>query len=78
MSADDGVSFLLFAFAQEEDALIYQRWIVGGQFSMSFDDFKAQLIPPAPKTDKAIMQDVEKILKSVAPNKKGGEQNRDI
>ena len=45
---------------------------------MSFDDFKAKLIPPTPKTDKMIMQDVEKILKSVTPNKKGGEQNRDI
>lgn len=78
MSADDGVSFLLFAFEREEEALIYQRWIVGGQFSMSFDDFKARLIPPAPKTEKAIMQDVEKILKSATLNKKGGEQNRDI
>lgn len=73
MPADDGLSFILFAFKQEEDSLIYQRWIVGGQFSMSFDDFKAQLIPHTPKTDKAIMQDVEKILKSVTPNKKGGE-----
>lgn len=73
MPADDGLSFILFAFKQEEDSLLYSRWIVGGQFSMSFDAFKAQLCPKIPKTDKEIFQDSEKILKAFAQQRKGGE-----
>lgn len=70
MNIEDGLSLLLFAFEQENDSLLYMRWIVGAQFQMGFDEFKDALIPKIQKSDKEILDDAEKILTSFY----GGEQ----
>lgn len=62
MPADEGLSFILFAFEQETDSLLYQRWLIGGQFSMSFDEFKEKLVPAPQKSEQAIIDDVQSIL----------------
>lgn len=61
MPAEDGLSFISFAFEQEEDSLVFQRWVNGYQ-SIGFAEFKEQLTPKPQKPDKEIMDDVENIL----------------
>ena len=43
MPADDGVAFLLFAMDEEQDRLLFERWLIAGQFEMGFDEFKKKL-----------------------------------
>ena len=62
MPAEEGLSLLLFAFAQEEDGLLFQRWVNGPQFSVSFEEFKQGLRPAPQKSEKEILEDVEHIL----------------
>ena len=62
MDADDGMDLLLHAFEQEEDALLFQRWVNGPQYSISFSEFKAALNPPPPKAESEVMEDVKNIL----------------
>lgn len=62
MPADDGIAFLLFAKSKEEEAMLFQRWLVQAQFEMSFDEFKDQLMRK-PKKDEEILKDVENIMK---------------
>ena len=62
MSLEEGLSLISFAFEQEEDSLLFQRWVNGAQYQMSFDEFKAQLIPKPQKSEKEIFDDVEKIM----------------
>lgn len=63
MPADEGVAFLLFAMDKEEEAMLFQRWLVSAQFEMSFDEFKEKLKPKI-VDDRKTLQDVENIMKS--------------
>lgn len=62
MPADEGIRFLLFVIEREEEALLFQRWLVGAQFSMSFEEFKHQLESKPLKSDEEIIADVESIM----------------
>lgn len=62
MEADEGLSLLLYALEQEEDALLFNRWVNGLQYSISFDEFKQKLKPVRQKSEREILADVEHIL----------------
>lgn len=62
MEADEGLSLLLYALEQEEDALLFNRWVNGLQYSISFDEFKQKLKPVRQKSEKEILADVKHIL----------------
>ena len=64
MPADDGLVLLRFAKDKEEEDLLFQRWLVAGQFEMSFEEFKQKLCPPQQKDDAVVLADVQNILTS--------------
>lgn len=66
MAAEEGLSLLLFALEQEEDGLLFSRWVNGPQYSISFDEFKQRLRPVKQKPEKEIMADVERILNAAS------------
>lgn len=47
---------------QEREDKLWQRWIAGPQFSVSFEDFKKSLQPVRFKDESALLRDVEAIL----------------
>lgn len=55
-------NLLEFAQKQKEDELIFQRWIAGPQFQISFDTFKEQLKPKPLKDNQEILSEVRDIL----------------
>lgn len=62
MELDEALSLIEYAFAQHEDELLFQRWIVSHQTEMSFEEFKQKLKPPVLKDEAEILNDVESIL----------------
>ena len=65
MPADEAADLLNFAFGQEEEDRLFDRWIQFAQNTMSFDEFKQQLKPPKlPSED--TLKDVANIIDSVA------------
>ena len=62
MPAEDGVAFLLFAMDEEQERLIYERWLIAGQFEMGFDEFKKKLIPPQDFDDEAVLDDIANMM----------------
>ena len=56
------MDLLLYAFEKEEDDLVFRRWVQGAHNYVSFDSFKAGLTPVPPKSEAAILEDVEDIL----------------
>ena len=62
MDAEAGVSLLEYALEQEENRQIFERWVQGAQYSVSFEDFKNSLKKPLPRKTEDILQDVENIL----------------
>lgn len=61
MPPEDGLSFISFAFEQEEDSLLFQRWVNGYQ-DLGFAEFKERLKPKPQKPDEEVITDVENIL----------------
>lgn len=55
-------NLLEFAQKQKEDELIFQRWVAGPQFQISFDTFKEQLKPKPLKDNREILSEVRDIL----------------
>lgn len=64
MDAADGIAMLEYAMEQEEDKLLFARWVQGAQYVQSFDDFKASLRPPENKPTDVILEDVGNILQA--------------
>lgn len=62
MEAEEGLALLQHAAEREQDLMLFARWVAGPQFSMSFDEFKAQLNRPAEKPAAAILEDVGNIM----------------
>ena len=56
------MSLLEYALEQEENRQIFERWVQGAQYSVSFEDFKNSLKKPLPRKTEDILQDVENIL----------------
>lgn len=73
LDADEGTALLLFGFEQEEDRLLFQRWVAGPQFSVSFEEFKAALRPKPQKPDKEVLADVEQIVNAFSGGKRYGD-----
>ena len=61
---DEALSLIEYAITQNEEELLFQRWINGLQFTVSFDEFKNQLRPQKIKTknEEEILNDVKDIL----------------
>lgn len=68
MPGDEAARLLLYAKEREEEAMLFQRWIMQAQYEMSFEDFKEQLRPKPVKSEKAILSDVENIMKQWEAN----------
>lgn len=62
MDAEAGITLLEYALEQEEEQRIFDRWIQGAQYSMSFESFKTSLTKRPAKSEKAVLEDVENIL----------------
>ena len=68
MGLKEGLSFLCFAFEQEVDSLLFQRWAFSGIrpacFEMSFDEFKQRIIPQQEKPVEEVLARAEEILEA--------------
>ena len=62
MEPEEALSFISFVFDKREDEMLFQRWVNGLQFEMSFDEFKLQLKPKPIKSESEILADVRTIL----------------
>lgn len=49
---------------QETDRLLFDRWVQGAQYTMSFDAFKASLHRPPDRPAEEILEDVGTILQA--------------
>lgn len=63
MDADEALSFITFLFEKDEEDKLFLRWMHGPQFSYSFDEFKAQLMPQEIKPDEEILDEVFEIIR---------------
>lgn len=73
MEPDEAFSFIDFLFEKDAEDKIYLRWILGPQYSYSFNDFKERLIPSPVRSDDEILEEVYGIIE-----KMGGEVNGNI
>lgn len=62
MELDEALSLIEYAFAQQEEELLFNRWIHDVQFHMSFEEFKEQLKPKPIKAEEEILDDVKEII----------------
>lgn len=58
MDADDAIPVLFQAKQHETDDKLFQRWLNGYQWEMSFDEFKQKLRPLTNKDAKTILKEV--------------------
>ena len=66
MPADESIGVLTFGFEREEDDRIFARWLPY-QDVIGYDDFKAGLVrKTVPKSNRAIMADVNSIIEASA------------
>lgn len=59
---EEALSLIEYAFTQNEEELLFQRWINGFQGKMSFAEFKEELRPQKDKSETEILDDVKEIL----------------
>lgn len=62
LDAEEGIALLQHAAELEQEQMLFARWVAGPQFSMGFDEFKAQLNRPPEKPAAAILDDVGNIM----------------
>ena len=64
LELDEALSLIEYAMAQEEEELIFQRWINGPQLTTSYNEFKNQLRPQQVKvkSEEEVLDDVKDIL----------------
>lgn len=75
MPPERALDFVEYLMEQEQEQLLFQRWIAGPQEFMGFEEFKEKLNPPSPKPDAEVIADAEAILKAFHV---GGEASGDI
>jgi hypothetical protein len=70
---EDAFSFIVYAYEKNDEELLFQRWIYGYQFNISFEQFKAEIKERAkpPKNEDEILKDVKAIITLF--NTKGGQ-----
>lgn len=73
MDAEEGMALLQNAAEREQELMLFARWVAGPQYSVSFDEFKAQLSRPPEKPAAAILEDVGNIMTAWE-----GQRNGDI
>jgi len=62
LEIEEAFSLIEYAFEQQEEELLFQRWIHEIQLHMSFEEFKQKLKPKKIKKDEEILEDVKQIL----------------
>lgn len=62
MEPEEALSFISYVIEKREDELLFQRWIGGLQYEMSFTEFKQRLKPKPIKDESEILADVRIIL----------------
>ena len=62
LELDEALSLIEYAFAQQEEELLFQRWLHDFQFHMGFEEFKQKLKPAPVKSETDILGDVKEIL----------------
>lgn len=63
LEIEEALSLIEYALAQTEEELLFQRWVCGPQFQMSFDKFKTMLKPQETKSGNEILSEVQDIMK---------------
>lgn len=71
MDPDEAIAYLDYLTKRKEEDMLFQRWISGPQFSMSFERFKEELKPVPIKKDEEILDDVFKILEMFSGGNNG-------
>lgn len=62
LELEEALSLIEYAIEQQEEELLFQRWIHDLQFQMSFEEFKAKLKPQIFKDDEEILAEVKDVL----------------
>jgi hypothetical protein len=62
LEIEEAFSLIEYAFKQQEEELLFQRWIHEIQLHMGFEEFKQKLKPKKIKKDEEILKDVKEIL----------------
>lgn len=65
MPAEDGSAFLLLAYNEEEESKLFNRWLIAGQFEMSFNEFKQKLTSPKDFDEEKVLDDIASLMESV-------------
>lgn len=66
MEPEEALSFVSYVMERREDELLFQRWINGLQYEISFEEFRLRLKPKKVKPDVEILADVRTILNGFA------------
>lgn len=69
MEIEEAMGYIEFLVKEKEDEMLFQRWIAGAQYQMSFENFKNKLMPVAVIGEKKILKDVYEIIEMLG----GGE-----
>ena len=62
LSFEDAADLISFAFEKRDEERLWQRWLIGYQFDMSFDEFRLRLTPSKPKKDEDVIDDALSII----------------
>lgn len=62
MPLNEGLSFIDYMFDRENDSLLWQRWVAGVQYEMSFDEFKQAVTRKPQRPDKEVIAEAQDIL----------------
>lgn len=67
LPAQDGIDLILYAFEQENEDKIFERWVGLAQYDMSYDEFKEKLkvAGNTAKPTDDVLEDVGNILNSM-------------
>lgn len=63
MQPEEAIEYIYYLRDKEIDEKLYLRWALAYQEEMSFNDFKAHLVPVKIKKDEEILENVFEIIR---------------
>ena len=70
LNYEEAISLVEFAFKQQEDELLFQRWANGPHYQMSFAEFK-EMLKPTPKVKEENVEDTLEKVRVITTLMKG-------
>lgn len=65
MELEEACEYIDFLFEKDLEEKIYQRWVAGPQYQMSFQDFREALKPKIIEEDEDILEKVYGIIDEI-------------